>query len=50
VPPAHAGDVRASAAGELAVYYVLALAVAAPGLGLLERSRAHAGRRLVESR
>jgi hypothetical protein len=50
VPPVHAGDVRASAAGELAVYYVLALAVAAPGLGLLERSRAHAGRRLVESR
>jgi hypothetical protein len=50
VPPAHTGDVRASAGGELAVYYALVLAVAAPSLGLLERSRAHAGQRLAESR
>jgi hypothetical protein len=50
VPPAHTGDVRASAAGELAVYYALTLAVAAPGLGLLERSPAAAARRLAESR
>jgi hypothetical protein len=50
VPPAHADDIRASAAGELAVYYALTLAVAAPGLGLLERSRAPARQRLVESR
>jgi predicted MFS family arabinose efflux permease len=49
VPLAHTGDVRPSAAGELIVYYALALAVAAPGLGLLERSRAHAAQRLVES-
>jgi hypothetical protein len=44
VPIGDAGDIRPSAAGELVVYYLLALAVAAPGLGLLERSRAHAGR------
>jgi hypothetical protein len=50
VPPAHADDIRASAAGELAVYYALTLAVAAPGLGLLERARAPARQRLVESR
>ena len=49
VPLAHTGDVRPSAGGELAVYYALALAVAAPGLGLLERSRAPARRHLVES-
>jgi hypothetical protein len=49
VPPTHTGDVRASAGGELAVYYALTLAVAAPGLGLLERSRAHARHRLAES-
>jgi hypothetical protein len=49
VPLGHPGDVRPSAGGELAVYYALALAVAAPGLGLLERSRAHATR-LAESR
>jgi hypothetical protein len=49
VPPTHTGDVRASAAGELAVYYALVLVVAAPGLGLLERSRAPARGRLVES-
>jgi hypothetical protein len=42
VPPTHAGDVRAAAGGELAVYYGLALLVAAPGLGLLERTRAPA--------
>jgi hypothetical protein len=42
VPPTHAGDVRAAAAGELAVYYGLALLVAAPGLGLLDRIRAPA--------
>jgi hypothetical protein len=50
VPLGHPGDVRPSAAGELAVYYALALAVAAPGLGLLERSRARSPRRLAESR
>jgi hypothetical protein len=50
VPPLHSGDVRAAAGGELAVYYALAVLVAAPGLGLLERSRAPARGRLVESR
>ena len=50
VPLAHTGDVRPSAGGELAVYYALALAVAAPGLGLLERSRAPAPRHLVRER
>jgi hypothetical protein len=50
VPLGHAGDVRPSAAAELIVYYALALVVAAPGLGLLERSRAHAPQRLVGSR
>jgi hypothetical protein len=49
VPLTHTGDVRPSAAGELAVYYALALAVAAPGLGLLERSRAPARRHAMES-
>ena len=50
VPLGDSGDVRPSAAGELTVYYLLALAVAAPGLGLLERARAHAGSRLAQSR
>jgi hypothetical protein len=50
VPLGHPGDVRPAAAGELAVYYALALAVAAPGLGLLERSRERTPRRLAESR
>jgi hypothetical protein len=50
VPPTHSGDVRAAAGGELAVYYALVLLVAAPGLGLLERTRAAARGRLVESR
>jgi len=50
VPLAHAGDVRPSAAGELLVYYALALVVAAPGLGLLERPRARAAGRLAQSR
>ena len=50
VPLAHAGDVRPDAAGELAVYYALALVVAAPGLGLLERRRAPVPSRLVGSR
>jgi hypothetical protein len=49
VPLGHTGDVRPSAAGELAVYYALALAVAAPGLALLERSRVAARERLAES-
>jgi hypothetical protein len=39
VPIVGSGDVRPSATGELFVYYWLTLAVAAPGLGLLERSR-----------
>jgi hypothetical protein len=46
VPPAHGGDVT----GGLAVYYALAAAVAAPGLGLLDRSRAPVPSRLVGSR
>jgi hypothetical protein len=50
VPLGHSGDIRPSAAAELVVYYGLALVVAAPGLGLLERSRAHAAQRLVGSR
>lgn len=50
VPLAHAGDVRPDAAGELAVYYALALLVAVPGLSLLERSRAPVASRLVRSR
>jgi hypothetical protein len=50
VPLAHSGDVRPSAAEELVVYYALALLVAAPGLGLLERSRAPAARQLVRTR
>jgi hypothetical protein len=50
VPLAHAGDVRPDAAGELAVFYALALLVAAPGLGLLERRRAPVPSRLVQSR
>ena len=50
VPLGHAGDVRPSAGGELIVYYALVLAVAAPGLGLLERPRPRAARRLAESR
>ena len=41
VPPLHAGDLRPEAGAELAVYYALALAVAAPGLGLV-RARAAA--------
>lgn len=44
VPPAHQGDIRASAGAELAVYYALALLVAVPGLALLARPRAHAAR------
>jgi hypothetical protein len=39
VPLVHAGDVRAGAAAELAVYYALAVLVAAPGLGLLTGAR-----------
>ena len=39
MPLVDSGDVRPSAAGELFVYYWLALAIAAPGLGLLQRSR-----------
>jgi hypothetical protein len=50
VPLGHSGDVRPSAAEELVVYYALALLVAAPGLGLLERSRAPASRGLVRTR
>jgi hypothetical protein len=50
VPLAHTGDVRPSPGAELAVYYALALVVAAPGLGLVARSRTHAAQRLAESR
>ena len=50
VPLAHTGDVRPSAGAELVVYYALALLVAAPGLGLLARTRERSGRRLAESR
>jgi len=50
VPLAHGGDVRPDAAGELAVFYVLALLVAAPGLGLLAGDRVPAARRAVGSR
>jgi hypothetical protein len=50
VPLAHTGDVRPSAGAELVVYYALALLVAAPGLGLLARTRERSARRLAESR
>ena len=50
VPLAQPGDVRPDAAAELAVYYALALAIAAPGAGLLARRRAAVPSRLVESR
>jgi hypothetical protein len=42
VPLAHTGDLRPAAGGDLAVYYVLALLVAAPGLGLLPELRGRA--------
>jgi hypothetical protein len=45
VPLAHTGDVD----GSVAAYYALALLVAAPGLGLLDRARARVPSRLVES-
>lgn len=42
VPLAHSGDLRTGAGAGLAVYYVLALLVAAPGLGLLAAGAARA--------
>jgi hypothetical protein len=42
VPLGHTGDLRPEAAGELVVYYALALLVAAPGLGLLPELRGEA--------
>jgi hypothetical protein len=39
VPLGHTGDVRPDAGAELAVYYTLAILVAAPGLGLLPAPR-----------
>jgi hypothetical protein len=47
VPLAHGGDVRDSAGAELAVYYALAVLVAAPGLGLVARARARSSRPLA---
>ena len=49
VPLAHGGDLRPSAGDELAVYYALALLVAAPGVALLVRPGTQTARRLAES-
>ncbi len=50
VPALHQGDLRAGAGGELAVYYGLALLVAAPGAALLARPRRRAARSLAGER
>jgi len=44
-----AGAVGSSAGDELAVYYALALLVAAPGVALLVRPGTQTARRLAES-